>query len=403
MKPTSRRLVSLLVLSAALILHSPSWAQKKYDTGATDTEIKIGQTMPYSGPASAYGTIGRVETAYFKKLNEEGGINGRKIKLLSLDDAYSPPRTVEMVRRLVEQDEVLFVFGSIGTATNSAVHKYLNAKKVPQLFISTGATKWGDPKNYPWTMGFLVNYRTEGRSYARDILANHANPRIAVLFQNDDYGKDLLQGLKEGLGDRAAKLIVAEASYEITDPTVDSQIVSLKGSGAEIFVNITTPKFAAMAIRKVSDLGWRPVHYLNTVGASVGAALEPAGLDKSIGLITIAYLKDATDAQWADDPAMKDFIAFMTKYLPDAKVSDKSNITGYSAAQTLVQVLKQCGDDLTRANVMRQAANLKELQLPLALPGIKINTSPTDYDPIKSLKLQRFNGKQWVLYGDVIE
>jgi branched-chain amino acid transport system substrate-binding protein len=271
------------------------------------------------------------------------------------------------------------------------------------LFISTGATKWGDPKNYPWTMGFLVNYRTEGKSYAKDILANHPNPKIAVLFQNDDYGKDLLQGLKDGLGDRAAKLIVAEASYEVTDPTVDSQIVSLKGSGADIFVNITTPKFAAMAIRKVYDLGWRPVHYLNTVGASVGAALEPAGLDKSIGLITIAYLKDATDAQWAEDPGMKDFVAFMAKYLPDAKVSDKSNITGYSAAQTLVQVLKQCGDDLTRANVMRQAANLKDLQLPLALPGIKINTGPNDYDPIKSLKLQRFNGKQWMLYGDVIE
>ena len=398
---------SILLRSVALLcgiaLGTAVCAQKKYDTGATDTEIKIGQTMPYSGPASSYGQIGRAEMAYFQKINDEGGINGRKIKLISLDDGYSPPKAVEMIRRLVEQDEVLFVFQSLGTPSNSAIHKYMNAKKVPQLFVATGATKWGDPKDYPWTMGWQPNYQTEGKIYAKDILANQPNAKVAVLYQNDDYGKDLLKGLKDGLGDKASKLIVAEASYEVSDPTVDSQIVSLKGSGADVFINITTPKFSALAIRKVYDIGWKPVHYLNNVGLSVGSVLVPAGLEKSVGLITVAYLKDAVDTQWSNDPGMKDFLAFMAKYLPDAKISDSNNIYGYSVAQTLVQVLKQCGDDLTRANVMRQAANLKNLQLPLALPGVKINTSPTDFNPFESLQLQRFDGKQWVLYGSVIE
>ena len=398
---------SILLRSVALLcgiaLGTAVCAQKKYDTGATDTEIKIGQTMPYSGPASSYGQIGRAEMAYFQKINDEGGINGRKIKLISLDDGYSPPKAVEMIRRLVEQDEVLFVFQSLGTPSNSAIHKYMNAKKVPQLFVATGATKWGDPKDYPWTMGWQPNYQTEGKIYAKDILANLPNAKVAVLYQNDDYGKDLLKGLKDGLGDKASKLIVAEASYEVSDPTVDSQIVSLKGSGADVFINITTPKFSALAIRKVYDIGWKPVHYLNNVGLSVGSVLVPAGLEKSVGLITVAYLKDAVDTQWSNDPGMKDFLAFMAKYLPDAKISDSNNIYGYSVAQTLVQVLKQCGDDLTRANVMRQAANLKNLQLPLALPGVKINTSPTDFYPFESLQLQRFDGKQWVLYGSVIE
>ena len=398
---------SILLRSVALLcgiaLGTAVCAQKKYDTGATDTEIKIGQTMPYSGPASSYGQIGRAEMAYFQKINDEGGINGRKIKLISLDDGYSPPKAVEMIRRLVEQDEVLFVFQSLGTPSNSAIHKYMNAKKVPQLFVATGATKWGDPKDYPWTMGWQPNYQTEGKIYAKDILANQPNAKVAVLYQNDDYGKDLLKGLKDGLGDKASKLIVAEASYEVSDPTVDSQIVSLKGSGADVFINITTPKFSALAIRKVYDIGWKPVHYLNNVGLSVGSVLVPAGLEKSVGLITIAYLKDAIDTQWSNDPGMKDFLAFMAKYLPDAKISDSNNIYGYSVAQTLVQVLKQCGDDLTRANVMRQAANLKNLQLPLALPGVKINTSPTDFNPFESLQLQRFDGKQWVLYGSLIE
>jgi branched-chain amino acid transport system substrate-binding protein len=401
MKPSL--LLQVVLLMGSVALSTASLAQKKYDTGATDTEIKIGQTMPYSGPASAYGQIGRAEMAYFQKINDEGGINGRKIKLLSLDDGYSPPKAVEMIRRLVEQDEVLFIFQSLGTPSNSAIHKYMNAKKVPQLFVATGATKWGDPKENPWTMGWQPNYQTEGKIYAKDILTNHPNAKVAVLYQNDDYGKDLLKGLKDGLGDKAAKLIVAEASYEVTDPTVDSQIVSLKGSGADVFVNITTPKFSALAVRKVYDIGWKPEHYLNNVGASVGSVLVPAGLEKSVGLVTVAYLKDAVDSQWANDPGMKDFVAFMAKYLPDGKLADSNNVYGYSAAQTLVQVLKQCGDELTRANIIRQAANLKDLQLPLALPGIKINTSPTDFYPFESLQLQRFDGKQWVLYGKVIE
>jgi branched-chain amino acid transport system substrate-binding protein len=390
------------LLLALAVSATPVLAQKKYDPGATDTEIKIGQTMPYSGPASAYGTIGRVEAAYFQKVNDEGGVNGRKLKLLSLDDAYSPPKTVEMTRKLVEQDEVLFMFQPLGTAANSAIHKYLNAKKVPQLFVASGATKWADPKNFPWTMGWNPSYQTEARVYAKDILARHPGGKIAVLYQNDDYGKDLLKGLKDGLGDKA-KMIVMEASYEVSDPTVDSQIVSLKGSGADIFVNIATPKFAALAIRKVYDVGWKPVHYLNNVGASIGSVLTPAGLEKSVGLFTTAYLKDSNDAQWANDTAMKDFLAFMKKYYPDGNVTDASNIYGYSVAQTLVQVLKQCGDNLTRENVMRQAASLKNLQLPLARPGIAINTGPTDFQVFKAMQLHRFDGKQWVAFGDVIQ
>jgi len=390
-----------ILLLALAVSATSVFAQKKYDPGATDTEIKIGQTMPYSGPASAYGTIGRVETAYFQKVNDEGGVNGRKLKLLSLDDGYSPPKTVEMTRKLVEQDEVLFIFQPLGTAANSAIHKYLNAKKVPHLFVASGATKWADPKNFPWTMGWNPSYQTEGRIYAKDILARHPNGKIAVLYQNDDYGKDLLKGLKDGLGDKA-KMIVMEASYEVSDPTVDSQIVSLKGSGADIFVNIATPKFAALAIRKVYDIGWKPVHYLNNVSLSVGSVLTPAGLEKSVGLITTGYLKDATDVAWTNDPAMKDFIAFMKKYYPEGNVSDSSNVYGYSAAQALVQVLKQCGDNLTRENVMRQAANLKNFQLPLARPGVAVNTSPADFNVFKSMQLQRFDGKQWVGFGDAV-
>jgi branched-chain amino acid transport system substrate-binding protein len=393
-----RFLITVLLATVAM----GAFAQKKYDPGATDTEIKIGQTMPYSGPASAYGTIGRIEAAYFKKVNDEGGINGRKLNLITLDDGYSPPKTVEMTRRLVEQDEVLFIFQPLGTAANSAIHKYLNAKKVPQLFVASGATKWGDPKNFPWTIGWNPSYQTEGRIYAKDILARHPSSRIAVLYQNDDYGKDLLKGLKDGLGEKA-KMIVAEASYEVTDPTVDSQIVSLKGSGADVFVNIATPKFAALAIRKVYDVGWKPEHYLNNVSLSVGSVLTPAGLDKSVGLISVAYLKDATDKAWANDPAMQDYFAFLKKYYPDANAADSSNVYGYSAAQALVQVLKQCGDNLTRENIMKQAANLRDLQLPLAVPGVKINTSPTDFQTFKQLRLQRFDGKQWVPFGEVLQ
>jgi branched-chain amino acid transport system substrate-binding protein len=399
-----KRLATLLLSIAGFALvTSVSAQQKKYDTGATDTEIKIGQTMPYSGPASAYGQIGKTQLAYFKMINEQGGINGRKINLISVDDGYSPPKTVEMIRKLVEQDEVLFIFQSLGTPSNSAIHKYMNQKKVPQLFVATGATKWADPKEYPWTMGWQPNYQTEGRIYAKDILTNHPNAKIGVLYQNDDYGKDLLKGLKDGLGANAAKMIVAEATYEVSDPTVDSQLVSLQGAGANVLVNITTPKFAALAIRKVYDMGWKPVHYLNNVGASVGSVQTPAGLEKSVGLITVAYLKDAVDEQWKDDPAMKEYLAFMAKYAPELKATDANNVYGYTVSQTLVHVLKQCGNDLTRANIMKQAASIKDLQLPLALPGIKVNTSPTDFSPFESLHLQKFDGKQWVLFGKVIE
>ncbi len=391
-----------LTLAAALAA-APAFAQKKYDPGASDTAIKIGQTMPYSGPASAYGTIGRIEAAYFKMVNEQGGINGRKIELISLDDGYSPPKTVEATRRLVEQDEVLFDFQPLGTAPNAAIRKYLNAKKVPQLFVATGATMWGDPKHYPWTMGWQPSYQTEGTIYAKDILANHPHAKIGVLYQNDDYGKDLLKGLKDGLGAKASSMIVKEASYEVTDPSIDSQVLSLKDSGADVFVNITTPKFAALAIRKAYDSGWKPAQYLANVSLSIGAVLTPAGLEKSKDIMTVAYLKDATDAEWASDPAMNEYKAFLKKYYPQGNVADSSNVYGYSAAQTLVQVLKQCGDDLTRANVMKQAASLKHLQLPLARPGIEVNTGPDDFFPFEALQLQRFDGQHWVAFGKVIE
>jgi branched-chain amino acid transport system substrate-binding protein len=396
------RLIPIAAMLAAVLAAPAALAQKKYDTGATDTEIKIGNTNPYSGPASAYGTIGKTVTAYFNMLNENGGIKGRKINFVSYDDGYSPPKTVEMVRKLVEQDQVLFLFQTLGTPPNSAIHKYVNAKKVPHLFVATGATKWNDPKRYPWTMGWQPNYQTEGRIYAAHILKNKPNAKIGVLYQNDDYGKDVLKGLKDGLGKKGAGLIVKEVSYEVSDPTVDSQIIQLQGSGADVFVNITTPKFAAQAVRKVYDIGWKPVHYLNNVGASVGSVLKPAGLEKSVGLITTQYLKDYTDKQWADDPAMKKFEAFMKKYYPDGNLNDASNVYGYTAARTLEQVLKQAGDNLTRANIMKQAASLKGLALDTLLPGIKINTSATDFAPIESVQLARFNGTQYELFGEVM-
>ncbi len=377
-------------------------AQKRYDPGASDAEIRIGQTMPYSGPASAYGTVGRVQDAYFRKINDEGGINGRRISFVSLDDGFSPPKTVEMTRRLVERDEVLLLFQSLGTPTNTAVHKYLNARKVPQLFVASGATKWNDPQNYPWTMGWQPNYQTETRIYARHILKERPDAKIAVLYQNDDYGKDYLKGLKDGLGERAAKMIVAEASYEVTEPTVDSQVVQLQASGADVFVSITTPKFAAQAIRKAHDMGWKPLQYLNNVSQSVGSVLTPAGLDKSVGLITSLYYKDPTDPQWDNDAGMNEWRAFMKKYYPDGNLADASNVYGYAVARTLVQVLKQCGDQLTRENVMKQAAGLKDFDSGAALPGIRINTSATDFAPIEAVQLARFDGRTWVRFGAVI-
>ncbi|MGE0497513.1 MAG: ABC transporter substrate-binding protein [Ramlibacter sp.] len=387
---------------ACSLLGSQALAQAKYGPGASAKEIKLGQTMPYSGPASSYGTIGKVEQAYFKKINDEGGINGRKINLISVDDGYSPPKAVEQVRKLVEQEEVLALFQTLGTPSNSAIHKYVNAKKVPHLFLATGATKWSDPKNYPWTMGFNLSYQTEGEIYARYLLKNKPNAKIAILYQNDDYGKDVLAGVKHVLTGANAKMIVAEATYEVADPTVDSQILTLKASGADTFINIATPKFAAQAIRKVYDSGWRPLHLVNNVGASVGSVLTPAGLDKSVGLVTVQYYKDANDPQWKDDPAMLEWRAFMARYYLEGNVADASNIYGYLAAQTMVQVLKQCGNDLTRENVMRQAANLKNAKFSMLLPGITMNTGPNDFSPVEQAQLAKFDGKQWVLFGDVI-
>ncbi len=395
------RLLFVLGLIAC-ISASAALAEKKYGPGVTDTEIKIGSTMPYSGPASAYGTIGRAESAYFAMINDRGGINGRKINFISLDDGYSPPRTVEQVRKLVEQEQVLFLAGTLGTPPNSAIHKYINAKGVPHIFLNTGATKWGDPKNFPWTMGFNLNYQAEGHIYANYILENKPNAKIAILYQNDDYGKDYVKGLKDGLGDRAATMVVAEASYEVTDPTIDSQIVTLKASGADTFYNVTTPKFAAQAIRKVYDMGWKPLHILNYVSASVGSVLTPAGLDKSVGLITAAYLKDPVDPQWKNDAEFKEYSAWLKKYYPEGDVKDGFNVNGYTIAQGVVHVLKACGDDLSRENVMKKMASIRDLQMPMMLPGIKWNTGPDDFFLIESAQLSRFDGKEWVRFGKII-
>jgi branched-chain amino acid transport system substrate-binding protein len=397
-----RKLVPIAALLAAALASPAALAQKKYDPGASDTEIRIGNTNPYSGPASAYGTIGKTIAAYFKMVDDQGGINGRKINFISYDDAYSPPKTVEMVRKLVEQDNVLFVFQTLGTPSNTAIHKYMNMKKVPQLHVATGASKWNDPKNFPWTMGWQPNYQTEARIYAKNILQTKPDVKIGVLYQNDDYGKDYLKGLKDGLGDKAAKLIVAEVSYEVSDPTVDSQIVQLQASGANVFFNVGTPKFAAQAIRKAYDIGWKPVQYLNNVSSSIGAVLTPAGLEKSVGIITTAYLKDYSDAQWANDPAVKRWESFMRKYYPTGDLNDISNMYGYTVARTLEQVLKQCGDTLTRENVMKQAASMKGQYIDTLLPGITITTSDSDYAPIESVQMQRFNGKRWERFGEVM-
>jgi ABC-type branched-subunit amino acid transport system substrate-binding protein len=381
---------------------SGALAQKKYDTGATDTEIKIGNIMPYSGPASAYGVIGKTEAAYFKKINDAGGINGRKINFISYDDSYSPPKTVEQARKLVESDEVLFIFNSLGTPPNTAIQKYMNAKKVPQLFVATGATKWNDPKDFPWTMGWQPSYQSEGRIYAKYILKEKPNAKIAVLYQNDDYGKDYLKGLKDGLGAKAASMIVAEESYETTEPTIDNHIVKLKSTGADIFFNVTTPKFAAQAIKKIAEIEWKPLHLLNNVSASVGSVIKPAGYDNSQGIISAAYLKDVSDPQWNDDAGMKEFLAFLAKDFPEGNKLDGSVMVGFAVAQTMAQVLKQCGDNLTRENIMKQAANLKGFRTEVLLPGISINTSPTSFAPISQLQLMQFKGERWVLFGDVI-
>src|SRR3989449_959819 len=397
---TRRSIVALVAALGPLLFAGPAGAQWP---GVTPTEIKIGNTNPYSGPASAYGTIGKALTAYFKKVNDEGGINGRKINFVTLDDGYSPPKTVEMVRRLVEQDQVAFVFQTLGTPTNSAIHKYLNEQKVPHLFVATGATKWGDPRNFPWTMGWQPNYQTEGHIYSQYVIKNVKDPKIGILYQNDDYGKDYVKGLKDGLGEAAKKLIVMEQSYEVTDPTIDSQIVNLKNSGANVFYNVTIPKFAVQAIKKSHDIGWKPLHLLNNVSSSLGTVLKPAGLEASTGLITALYMKEITDPQWRNDPGYKDWLAWMKKYYPEGALDDQANAYAYSVAQTLVQVLKQCGNDLSRETIMKQAASLKNLELPLLLPGIKINTSATDFAPIEQEQLARFDGERWVLFGELYD
>jgi branched-chain amino acid transport system substrate-binding protein len=399
-KRCSSRLVVLVTLTFAWSL---ACAEKRYGPGVSDTEIKVGQTIPYSGPGSSYATIGRAQLAYFNMLNAHGGVNGRKIVLLSLDDGYSPPKTVEQTRRLVEQEDVLLVFSSVGTPTNAAVQKYLNARRVPQLFAASGGSEFGDPAHFPWTIGWRANYRSEARIYAKYILKTRPSARLAVLYQNDDLGKDYLKGLQEGLGAKAAQMIVAQASYEVSDPTVDSQIATLKGSGADTLLNFSTPKAAAQAIRKVHDIGWKPLHFVANVGSSVASVLKPAGLDKSIGLVTAAFLKDPTDQQWYNDAGYKEWMAFMKQYYPEGDVTDFYNVYAYGLAQTLVHVLKQCADDLTRDNVMRQAAHLKDLELSMLLPGVKINTSATDFYPIEQMQLQRFDGKQWLLFGELID
>ena len=395
------KLIPIAALLAAALASPAALAQKKYDPGANDKEIRIGNTNPYSGPASAYGTIGKTIGAYFKMVNDQGGINGRKVVWISYDDGYSPPKTVEMARKLVEQDQVLLVFQTLGTPPNTAIQKYMNMKKVPQLHVATGATKWNDPKHFPWTMGWQPNYQTEGRIYAQHILQNNPKAKIGILYQNDDYGKDYLKGMKDGLGNKVG-MIVKEVSYEVTDPTVDSQIVQLQASGADTFFNITTPKFAAQAIRKAYDIGWKPAHYLNNVSTSPGAVLKPAGFEKSVGLISTTYLKDQTDEQWKNDPAIKQWEAFMKKYYPDGDLLSSFPLYGYTVAQTLHQVLKQAGDNLTRANIMKQAAAMKGYRAETMLPGIRINTDGGDFAPIESVQLIRFDGKQWQRFGQIM-
>ena len=396
-------LISVVAATAFVALTSQgALAQKKYDTGATDTEIKIGNIEAYSGPASAYGVIGKTEEAYFKMINEAGGVNGRKIDFISYDDGYSPPKTVEQTRKLIESDEVLLIFNALGTPTQSAVQKYQNTKKVPQLFVATGASKWNDPKDFPWTMGFQPSYRVEARIFAKYILKNKPDAKVAVFYQNDDFGKDYVNGLKDVFGDKASKIIIAEESYETTEPSIDSHIVKLKGTGADVFVNIATPKFAAQAIKKMAELEWKPMHLMTDVSISIGAVMKPAGLEASEGVLSAGYLKDASDPQWKDDEGMKKFMAFADKYMPGANLSDTNLPFGYAAAQTMVQVLKQAGDDLTRENIMKQAASLKNFTPDTLIPGVMINTSSTDFAPIEQLKIMQFKSGKWDFMGDII-
>src|SRR5436190_2881156 len=395
------RIAAFSTVIAFVTTSGSALAQKKYDTGATDSEIKIGNIMPYSGPASAYGVIGKTEEAYFKKINAEGGINGRKISFISYDDGYSPPKAVEQARKLVESDEVLLVFNPLGTPSNSAIQKYLNSKKVPQLFVATGATKWNDSKNFPWTMGWQPSYQSEARIYAKYLIKEKPDAKIAIMFQNDDFGKDYLKGLKEGLGAKAS-MVIAEESYEPTEPTIDNHIVKLKATGADVFISITTPKFAAQAIKKLAEIEWKPLHILSNVSASVGSVIKPAGFENAQGILSAAYAKDGADSQWDNDPGMKKFFAFLEKYYPEANKLDGSVVNGYGVAQTMVKVLEMCGDNLTRENVVKQAACLKEVGRDTLLPCGTRRPSPTDFAPIEQLQMMRFKGEKWELFGDII-
>jgi len=386
-------------VAATLLLTASASAQT---VGVTDTSIKIGNTNPYSGPASVYSSIGKTIVAYFKAVNADGGINGRTIDLISLDDSYSPPRTVEQVRKLVEQEKVAFLFQTLGTPTNSAIHRYVNAKKVPHLFVATGASKWGQPEKYPWTIGYQPTYDVEGGIYANYALANVKNPKIALLFQNDDYGKDYRDGFLQGLGDRADELVVKMLPYEVTDPTIDSQILELAASGANVFFNITIPKFAAQAIKKACEIDWKPLHLLNNVSSSVKSTLVPAGLECSKGLITAQFMKDPTDPQWADSPGFKEWSAWMEKNMPNADRGDILYAYAYNVSKLLHMMLDEC-EDLSRPGIMACAANLKDVELPMLIPGIKVNTSPTDFYPIEAEQLSEFDGEKWVLFGDIID
>ena len=397
-----RRFAAVAAVALGTVLASPAFAQKKYDTGATDTEIKIGQTIPLSGPASAYGAIGKVQAAYIRMINEQGGVNGRKINLIQYDDAYNPPKTVEQIRKLVESDEVLTTFQIIGTPPNAAVQKYLNEKKVPQLLASTGATRFTDPKNFPWTIAYNPNYQSEAHIYAKYILANHPDAKIGILYQNDDLGKDYVKGLKDGLGAKAATMIVAEAPYELSDPTIDAQMVKLKASGATLFYNMTTPKFGAQAIKKAAELGWKPIHILDINATPVSQTLVPAGLDNAKDIISVNYGKDPLDPQWANDPGMKKYKDFMAKYAPNEDVNSGISTYGYSTAALLVHILKQAGDDLTRANIMKQATNIKDFVADLGLPGMTTSSEPDDYRINKQFQMMKFDGKRWVLFGPIL-
>ncbi len=403
MRQNAPRALALAIAVAATVTAHPAWAQKNYAPGISDHEITFGQTLPLSGPASAYGQIGRAEAAYFHMINDEGGVNGRKLTFIQLDDGYSPPRTVEQTRKLIEEDHVAFMFSTIGTPTNVAIRKYLNEKKVPQLWIGSGGSLFDDPKHFPWTIAFLPSYLVEGRIYARYVLANKPDAKAAVLYQNDDFGKDLYNGFREGFGAQADKRIVATATYEITDPTIDQQIVTLQSSGADVLFTAATPKFSAQAIRKVYDIGWKPLYFVDYVGSAVAAVLKPAGLEKSVGLISTAYLKDPTDPQWQNDPDYKTWRKWMAKYMPGGDVADLFNVTGYVEGTVLVHILKQCGDDLSRSNILYQATHLHDLAVPMMQPGITMNTSPDDYVPVKQMRLVRFNGKTWVPFGQAID